>query len=83
MPITNNLAERALRHWVISRKINYGTRTKQDSRGYAILASVIDTCRQRNVSPWEYIARVIDERRKNNPAPSLPELAALAFQKGK
>ena len=75
MPITNNLAERALRHWVISRKISYGTRTKQGSRGYAILASVIDTCRQRNASPWEYIARVIEERRQNNPAPPLPELA--------
>ena len=73
MPITNNLAERALRHWVISRKISYGTRTKQGSRTYAILASLIDTCRQRNVSPWDYIAQVIEARRKNNPAPSLPE----------
>ncbi len=74
MPITNNLAERALRHWVISRKISYGTRTQQGSRGYAMLASVIDTCRQRDVSPWGYIAQVIEERRKNNPAPSLPAL---------
>lgn len=81
MPITNNLAERALRHWVISRKISYGTRTKQGSRGYAILASVIDTCRQRNVSPWAYIARVIEERRKNNPAPPLPELVVCSFPK--
>lgn len=72
LPITNNLAERALRHWVISRKISYGTRTQQGSRGYTILASVIDTCRQRNVSPWEYIAQVIGERRQNNPAPPLP-----------
>lgn len=76
LPITNNSAERALRHWVISRKISYGTRTKQGSRGYAMLASVIDTCRQRDVSPWEYIARVIGERRQNNPAPPLPTLIA-------
>ena len=75
LPITNNLAERALRHWVISRKISYGTRTKQGSRSYAVLASVVDTCRQRDVSPWEYIARVIEERRQNNPAPPLPEFA--------
>ena len=74
LPITNNLAEQALRHWVISRKISYGTRTMQGSRGYASLASVIDTCRQRDVSPWKYIARVIGERRRNNPAPSLPKL---------
>lgn len=74
LPITNNLAERALRHWVISRKISYGTRTKQGSRGYTMLASTIDTCRQRDVSPWEYIAQVIGERRQNNPAPALPTL---------
>jgi len=72
MPITNNLAEQALRHWVISRKISYGTRTRQGSRAYTILASVIDTCRQRDVSPWDYIAQVIGERRKNNPVPPLP-----------
>lgn len=73
LPITNNLAEQALRHWVISRKISHGTRTKQGSRAYAILASVIDTCRQRAVSPWDYLAQVITERRKNNPMPALPE----------
>lgn len=73
LPITNNLAEQALRHWVISRKISYGTRTEQGSRAYTILASVIDTCRQRGVSPWDYIAQVIGERRQDNPVPPLPE----------
>lgn len=72
LPITNNIAERALRHWVIARKISYGTRSQQGSRAFALLASVIDTCRQRNVSPWTYLAEVIAERRKGNPAPSLP-----------
>ena len=69
MPITNNLAERALRHWVISRKISYGTRTQQGSRAFALLASVIDTCRQRGVSPWDYIALIIAQRRQNMPVP--------------
>ena len=27
LPLTNNEAERALRHWVIARRISYGTRT--------------------------------------------------------
>jgi hypothetical protein len=26
----------------------------------AILASIIDTCRKRQVSPWRYLAEVID-----------------------
>ncbi len=43
LPLTNNEAERALRHWVILRKISYGTRTEVGSRVFAILASVIET----------------------------------------
>jgi len=76
LPITNNIAERALRHWVIARKLSYGTRTQQGSRAFALLASVIDTCRQRQVSPWPYLAEVIAERRKGNPAPPLPVAAS-------
>lgn len=73
LPITNNVAERSLRHWVIARKISYGTRTEQGSRAYTLLASVIDTCRQRGISPWPYIAEVIAERRKGSPPPPLPQ----------
>ncbi len=73
LPITNNLAERLLRHWVIARKINLGTRTPEGSRAYVSLASVIDTCRQRGVLPWPYIASVVAERRKGNSAPSIPQ----------
>ena len=42
LPLTNNEAERALRHWVILRRISYGPRTEQGSRVFAILASVIE-----------------------------------------
>jgi hypothetical protein len=76
LPITNNIAERALRHLVIARKISYGTRTKQGSRAFALLASVIETCRQRKVSPWTYLAEVIAQRRKGNPVPPLPVAAS-------
>lgn len=72
LPITNNLAERTLRHWVISRKISYGTRTQQGSKAFTLLASVIDTCRQRGISPWPYIAQVIALRRKGLNPPPLP-----------
>jgi len=72
LPITNNIAEQSLRHWVIARKISHGTRSPQGSRAFALLASVIDTCRQRGLSPWPYIAQVISERRKGNSVPPLP-----------
>jgi len=72
LPLTNNEAERALRHWVIARRIGMGTRTDQGSRVFALLASVIETCRKRNVSPWPYLAEVLRLRRQDLPAPPLP-----------
>lgn len=72
LPLTNNEAERALRHWVIMRKISYGTRSDEGTRVFALLASVIDTCRQRDVSPWRYLEQVIRERRAGRNAPALP-----------
>lgn len=76
LPITNNVAERALRHWVIARKLSYGTRTAEGSRTFTLLASVIDTCIQRHLSPWPYIASVIAARRKGNTPPPIPLLAS-------
>ncbi|SEH06645.1 Transposase IS66 family protein [Candidatus Venteria ishoeyi] len=72
MPLTNNEAEHALRHWVIMRKITYGTQTEVGTRVFALLASVIDTCRKRDVSPWRYLEKVIGERRAGRSAPALP-----------
>ena len=74
LPLTNNVAERALRHWVIARKISHGTRTATGSRVFALLASVIDTCRQRGHSPWPYIAAAIADRRAGRPLAPLPQL---------
>ncbi len=72
LPLTNNEAERALRHWVILRRISYGTRTSQGSRVFALLASIIDTCRKRKASPWRFLAEVIDRRRRGEQVPLLP-----------
>jgi IS1 family transposase len=72
LPVTNNLAERALRHAVIARRIGYGTRTAEGSRAYAALLSVIETCRLRNLNPWTYLAQVICRRRKGLAAPLIP-----------
>ena len=73
LPLTNNNAERALRHWVIARKISHGTRTATGSRGFALLASVIDTCRQRGHSPWSYLRTAIADRRAGRPRALLPQ----------
>lgn len=75
LPLTNNEAERALRHWVISRRISFGTRTPEGTAVFTSIASVIDTCYKRKVSPWKYIAEVIKLRRKGLAVPHLPVAA--------
>lgn len=72
LPLTNNEAEQALRHWVILRGICHGTRTEEGSAVFAILISIIETCRVRHQSPWVYLAALVDQRRKGLPAPRLP-----------
>jgi IS1 family transposase len=72
LPVTNNEAERALRHAVIARYITHGTRSAEGSDAYAAVLSVIETCRRRNLSPWPYLAEVIALRRKGLPAPPVP-----------
>jgi hypothetical protein len=70
LPPTNNEAERALRHAVISRRISFGTRTSEGSKAYAALLTVIETCRLRNQNPWDYIAQTISLARKGiRPSP--------------
>jgi transposase len=73
LPLTNNEAERALRHWVIARRISYGTRSDTGSRVFALLASVIDTCRKRQVDSVRYLAEVISAARTGKPIPLLPQ----------
>ena len=72
LPLTNHEAERALRHWLILRTLSLGTRTAVGSRVVALLASVIDTCRQRGHSPWRYLERAIADRRAGQPLAALP-----------
>lgn len=72
LPLTNNEAERALRHAVIARRISYGTRTTEGSIAYSSLLSVIETCRLRQVNPGKYISSVIKLARQGLSPPLLP-----------
>jgi transposase len=72
LPLTNNAAERQLRHWVVARKTSFGTRSEQGSRALALLASIIDTCRLRQASAWDYLTQAIRAGRSGMPMPALP-----------
>lgn len=47
IPLTNNQAERSLRHLVLKRKISFGSLTKRTAENLAILLSVIMSLKQR------------------------------------
>lgn len=78
LPVTNNQAERALRHGVIARRIGYGTRSTEGTSAYAWLLSVIETCRLRGLNPWTYLSEVIATRRKGMSAPLIPQTLSQA-----
>ncbi|MBF0151871.1 MAG: hypothetical protein HQL84_17780, partial [Magnetococcales bacterium] len=61
-----------LRHWVIARLISHGTRTPEGSHTLGVLASVIETCRVRGISPWPYLASVIAAGRCGKEISPLP-----------
>ena len=77
LPLTNNDAERILRHWVIDRRLSYGTRTAEGTRSFTLLASVIETCRIRGAPAWEYLTNVIAAARKGWELPALPSMQAV------
>lgn len=47
IPLTNNQAERALRHLVLKRKISFGSLTKRTAENLAVLLSVLMSLKQR------------------------------------
>jgi hypothetical protein len=74
LPLSNNAAEQALRHWVIARRISHGTRSEAGSRAFALLVSVIETCRRRRTSAWRYLGTVIRAARQGLALPALPAI---------
>jgi transposase len=61
---TNNRAERALRPAVIARKLSAGNRTPRGARTHAVIASVVQTCRQQGK---DFLAGVKDVLRSSTP----------------
>ncbi|MCP4934108.1 MAG: IS66 family transposase [bacterium] len=72
LPLTNNEAERILRHWVIMRRITQGTRTEMGSKILGLYASIFATCRLREIAPLHYIESVIRLRRSGAAVLPLP-----------
>ena len=52
---TNNPGERALRTGVIWRKLSFGTNSSEGSRYVETILSVLETCRQNNINPFQFV----------------------------
>ena len=68
---TNNDAERALQHAVISRKTSGGTDSEPESRFVEQMLSVVATCRQQDRKVLEYVTQCHQAHLDGQPAPSL------------
>jgi transposase len=62
VPLTNNDAERALRHLVVGRKNFLGSKTINGADTAAALYTVIESCKKSSVRPTEYLTYLITER---------------------
>ena len=75
LPLTHNATERLLRHWVIARRLSFGTRSEQGTRAFALLASIIEACRARRVSAWDDLTAALQAGCQRLPMPPLPAVS--------
>jgi len=68
---TNNVAERALRHCVIDRKVTQGTRGETGERWCERAWTAIMTCRKQGRSAFEFFRDALRAYTNGTPAPSL------------
>jgi len=77
IPLENNEAERALREYVIKRKISNGTRTDDGTKAWEVFLSLVDTCRKNGVNFYDYLCDRISQDY------TMPSLASLVFSRVK
>jgi transposase len=68
---TNNVAERAMRHAVIWRRISGGTDSVIGSRFVERMLTVVATCRQQERTVLDYLTSCFEANRRRQPSPSL------------
>jgi transposase len=71
---TNNVSERALRLFVLIRKITYGNRSPKGEVALARLLTVTQTCKLQQRPLLSYLLTAVHCHRRHQPAPSLRPL---------
>lgn len=75
IPLTNNTAERALRHPVIWRKISFGTQSQRGNRFVERILTLWATLKRKPRDVLHFISRAISQARLRKPPPKLLLLA--------
>jgi transposase len=83
LPLSNNDAERALRHVVMGRKNFNGSKTINGADVAATLYTVIESAKKSGLQPKEYMKYVIEERWHGREPKSPNELSHEKFGKTK
>jgi transposase len=68
---TNNVSERAMRLFVLIRKITYGNRSAKGEVALARLLTVMQTCKLQQRPLFSYLLTAVHCHRRRQPAPSL------------
>ena len=71
---TNNVSERAMRLFVLIRKITYGNRSAKGEIALARLITVTQTCKLQQRPVLSYLMTAVHCHRRHQPAPSLRPL---------
>lgn len=71
IPLSNNEAERTIRHSVVGRKNFYGAATHSGARTAATLYTVIESCKKNDIDPESYLQMALKmvARKENPPTP--------------
>jgi transposase len=92
LEIDNNRAERSIKPFVIGRKNFLFSNTPRGARGSAIIYSIIETAKENNLKPYDYLVHVFEQLPNidiNDPAAvdnlmpwsdALPEQCRMAHQ---
>lgn len=79
VPLDNNEAERALREYVIERKISNGTRTDEGTKAWEVFLSLLDTCHKNVVNFYDYLC---DRISRSYEMPSLTSVVLARARDG-
>jgi transposase len=79
VPPTNNRAERALRPFVIWRKLSLHTQAKRGDRFIERILTVVETCRLQGRPVTEYVTAVVKTHLAGEPPPSLIPVLSQSF----